>query len=225
VMSRESVREAVSAAVVQSGNVTALFNNAGAGFPDTFPDPDDANFENDLSLNLTSVYRVSSEVWQGMVDAGGGAVVNMSSTAAVVAPSQSQRSAMPGLPSPGYAAGKAGVEGLTRYMASIGSPYNIRVNGIRPGQVVTPLTTRFTPGHHVFEGYFELTQLTPGPGTPEDVANLVVSCSAGTPASSTARSSTSMAAQQGRSNVANQRVRANHGRRTIDARVNKRARR
>jgi 3-oxoacyl-[acyl-carrier protein] reductase len=174
VMSRESVRQAVGAAVTRFGNVTALFNNAGAGFPDAFPDPDDTNFEKDLSLNLTSVYRVSSEVWQGMIDAGGGTVVNMSSTAAVVAPSQSQRKAMPALPSPGYAAGKAGVEGLTRYMASVGSPTNIRVNGIRPGQVVTPLTTRFTPGHHVFEGYFDLTQLTPGPGMPEDVANLVV---------------------------------------------------
>ncbi len=174
VMSRESVREAVKAANAEFGNACALFNNAGAGFPDAFPDPDDANFEKDLSLNLTSVYRVSSEAWQGMIDAGGGSVVNMSSTAVVVAPSQSQRKAMPALPSPGYAAGKAGVEGLTRYMASVGSPDNIRVNGIRPGQVVTPLTTRYTPGHHIFEGYFDITQLTPGPGTPEDVANLVV---------------------------------------------------
>lgn len=174
VMSRDSVRSAVQGSLREYGNACALFNNAGAGFPDTFPDPHDEDFEKDLSLNLTSVYRVSSEVWQGMIDAGGGTIVNMSSTAAVVAPSQSQRAAMPALPSPGYAAGKAGVEGLTRYMASIGSPVNIRVNGIRPGQVVTPLTTRFTPGHHIFEGYFDITQLTPGPGTPEDVANLVV---------------------------------------------------
>jgi NAD(P)-dependent dehydrogenase (short-subunit alcohol dehydrogenase family) len=174
VMSRESVREAVQAAIAKFGNVTALFNNAGAGFPDTFPDMEDANFEKDLSLNLTSVYRVASEAWQSMIDAGGGSVVNMSSTAAVVAPSQSQRAAMPALPSPGYAAGKAGVEGLSRYMASVGSPNNIRVNGIRPGQIVTPLTTRYTPGHHIFEGFFEQTQLTAGPGTSEDVANLVV---------------------------------------------------
>jgi len=174
VMSRESVREAVAAANAKFGNATALFNNAGAGFPDAFPDPSDDNFEKDLSLNLTSVYRVSSEAWQGMIDSGGGSVVNMSSTAAVAGISVAMRKAMPALPSPGYAAGKAGVDGLTRYMASIGAASNIRVNGIRPGQIITPLTTRFTPGHHIFESLFELTQLTSGPGTAEDVANLVV---------------------------------------------------
>jgi NAD(P)-dependent dehydrogenase (short-subunit alcohol dehydrogenase family) len=81
---------------------------------------------------------------------------------------------MPGLPSPGYAVSKAAMDGFTRYVASLGALHNIRVNGVRPGQVITPMATQFTPGHHVFEGYFDHTQLTPGPGTPEDIAQLVV---------------------------------------------------
>lgn len=174
VMSRESVREAVAGATARYGACTALFNNAGGSYNDVFPSPEDSRFEKTLSLNLTSAYRVMSEVWQSMIDAGGGTIVNMSSLAATSSVSPAQRKLMPGLPSPGYGVSKAAMDGLTRYVASEGAPHNIRVNGVRPGQVITPMATQYTPGHHIFEGLFDFIQLTPGPGTPEDVANLVV---------------------------------------------------
>jgi len=173
VMARESVRESCAAAIAKFGNVHALFNNAGGSYNDVFPSDEDSRFERTLSLNLTSAYRVTSEIWQSMVDAGGGAIVNMSSIAPVVAMSEAQLKLTVGMPSPAYAAGKGGIEALSRYIASVGAPHSIRVNAVRPGQIVTPLTTRWTPGHHVFEGYFEHAQLTHGPGHPQDVANLV----------------------------------------------------
>ena len=64
-------------------------------------------------------------------------------------------------------------------MAGVGGDKNIRVNCIRPGQIMTPGATRGTindpdGGHHVFESMFDLTQIIPGPGYPRDVANLVL---------------------------------------------------
>ena len=174
VTSRPSVKEAVAAAAAKHGPCSALFNNAGGSYNETFPADDDGRFEKTLSLNLTSAYRVTGEVWQPMIDAGGGTIVNMSSLAATAGISPAQMKLMPGLTSIGYAVSKAAMDGFTRYVASLGAPHNIRVNGVRPGQVITPMATQYTPGHHIFEGYFEHAQLTPGPGTPEDVAQLVV---------------------------------------------------
>ena len=121
---------------------------------------------------------MSRAVWPHIIEAGGGAVVNMSSLAA-------QRGASPqmheqfGSTSSSYWAAKAGVDALTRYMAGVGGGVNIRVNGIRPGQVMTPGATRGTindpdGGHHAFEKLFDLMQILPGPGYPADVANLVL---------------------------------------------------
>ena len=61
----------------------------------------------------------------------------------------------------------------------VGGDKNIRVNCIRPGQIMTPGATRGTlsdpdGGHHVFESMFDLAQIIPGPGYPRDVANLVL---------------------------------------------------
>ena len=77
------------------------------------------------------------------------------------------------------AAAKAGIEGLTRFMAGIGGAHNIRVNAIRPGQIMTPGATRGTindpdGGHHAFERMFNHHQILPGPGYAVDVANLVL---------------------------------------------------
>jgi 3-oxoacyl-[acyl-carrier protein] reductase len=84
-----------------------------------------------------------------------------------------------GSTSSSYWAAKAGVDAMTRYMAGIGGPVNIRVNGVRPGQIMTPGATRGTltdpdGGHHVFEGMFEMMQMIDGPGYPIDVANTVL---------------------------------------------------
>ena len=72
-----------------------------------------------------------------------------------------------------------GVDAMTRYMAGIGGADRIRVNGVRPGQIMTPGATRGTitdpdGGHHAFEGMFDLMQMLEGPGYPIDVANLVL---------------------------------------------------
>ena len=174
----DSVETAVTEAAKTYGAIHILFNNAGGGGGGDFPNSSTEEWNDVINVNLNGTFYVSRAVWPHLVEAGGGAVVNMSSLAA-------QRGFSPrmydefGTTAPSYYAAKAGVDALTRYMAGVGGNHNIRINCVRPGQIMTPGATRGTlkdpdGGHHVFEKMFDMTQIIPGPGYPEDVANLVL---------------------------------------------------
>ncbi len=174
----DSVETAVTEAAKTYGAIHILFNNAGGGGGGDFPNSSTEEWNHVINVNLNGTFYVSRAVWPHLVEAGGGAVVNMSSLAA-------QRGFSPrmydefGTTAPSYYAAKAGVDALTRYMAGVGGNHNIRINCVRPGQIMTPGATRGTlkdpdGGHHVFEKMFDMTQIIPGPGYPADVANLVL---------------------------------------------------
>ena len=178
VSDEKAVNLAVREAINVCGSINVLFNNAGGGASGNFPDESAEDFHRVINVNLNGTFYMSRAVWPHLIEAGGGAVVNMSSLAA-------QRGASPkmvdkfGSTSSSYWAAKAGVDALTRYMAGVGGRSGIRVNGVRPGQIMTPGATRGTitdpdGGHHAFEKMFDLMQITPGRGYPEDVANLVL---------------------------------------------------
>ena len=174
----ESVVQAVAQAAEAYGQINVLFNNAGGGGGSQFPNEPNAEWHCVVNTNLTGTFYVSRAVWPHLVAAGGGAVVNMSSLAAQRGFSSRMQDEF-GTTSASYYAAKAGVDALTRYMAGTGGRHNIRVNCVRPGQILTPGATRGTSkdadgGHHVFERMFEFAQIVQGPGYPEDVANLVL---------------------------------------------------
>ena len=173
-----SVDQAIEKASSIYGAVHILFNNAGHGGGGDFPNSTTEEWNSVINDNLNGTFYVSRATWPHLIKSGGGAVVNMSSLAA-------QRGFSPkmfdefGATAPSYYAAKAGVDALTRYMAGVGGKHNIRVNCIRPGQIMTPGATRGTindpdGGHHVFEDMFNMAQIIPGPGYPADVANLVL---------------------------------------------------
>ena len=174
----ESVVQAVAQAAEIYGGINVLFNNAGGGGGSQFPNEPNAEWHRVVNTNLTGTFYVSRAVWPHLVEAGGGAVVNMSSLAAQRGFSSRMQDEF-GTTSASYYAAKAGVDALTRYMAGTGGRHNIRVNCVRPGQILTPGATGGTSkdadgGHHVFERMFEFAQIVQGPGYPEDVANLVL---------------------------------------------------
>lgn len=178
VRENSSVIAAVDKAVAIYGQVNVLFNNAGGGAGSHFPNEPDEEWQRVIDVNLTGTFYMSKAVWPHLVTAGGGAVVNMSSLAAQRGFSPAMAEAY-GTTSASYYAAKAGVDALTRYMAGVGGAHNIRVNCVRPGQILTPGATRGTVkdpdgGHHVFEKMFDFHQIVKGPGLPEDVANLVL---------------------------------------------------
>jgi len=174
VMDRPLVDSAVEQAVATYGTVDVLFNNAGFGGGQNFPDEDDENWDTVLKVNLNGTFYMSRAVWPHLVSAGGGSVINMSSIAAVIGFSKNMYDLSGrGVPSSSYYVAKAGIDAFTRYCAGRGGEHNIRVNCVRPGQIITPGATGGTDTH-VFKAVFDATQILDGPGLPEDVANVVL---------------------------------------------------
>lgn len=106
------------------GTVDILINNAGVSrFIDIF-DMTMEQFDDILATNLRSVFLCAREAAKRM---DGGAIVNMTSTRAVMSEPNSE----------GYAASKGGIIALTHALASSLQDKNITVNSISPGWIET----------------------------------------------------------------------------------------
>jgi NAD(P)-dependent dehydrogenase (short-subunit alcohol dehydrogenase family) len=126
------------------GRVDAVLNNAaatgehlmrqGAVFT-SFEDSTLAVWEQAIRVNLTGVYLVAREGGKAMLKSGGGSMVNVSSTYGVVGPDHRIYEGMKFNSLPSYAAAKAGVHGLTRWLATYWGDKGIRVNTLVPGGV------------------------------------------------------------------------------------------
>jgi 3alpha(or 20beta)-hydroxysteroid dehydrogenase len=123
---------AVVAAVQRvHGPISVLVNNAGIQVRSAGIEADDAEWEKVVAVNQRGVFLGMRAVIPGMVELGGGSIVNVSSVSALVAIHGS-------IP---YQASKAAVLGLTRGAAISYGAHNIRVNAICPGLVVTGMTS------------------------------------------------------------------------------------
>jgi len=173
VTDRAAVEAAVAETVSMYGALHALINNAGGGARDMFPNEPDEVWDRVLRVNLTACFLTCRAAWPHLIKTGAGAIVSVSSLAAVYGASKAMLERTPVLPSSSYIAAKAGLEGFTRYIASLGGRHKIRANCVRPGQILTPRLTT-SAGEHVFARHFEIWQLIQGPGYAEDVANAIL---------------------------------------------------
>ena len=112
------------------GGVTLLVNNAGVGGPSTTViDTSVEEFRRVLDVNLIGAFLMAKACAPAMIDAGGGAIVNLGSIFG-------QQGVANGA---AYCASKGGVALLTHSLALELAPHAIRVNTVAPGNMLTEM--------------------------------------------------------------------------------------
>jgi NAD(P)-dependent dehydrogenase (short-subunit alcohol dehydrogenase family) len=158
----ESVERLVEKTLTTFRRLDVAFNNAGAGqMPKPLADISFEDFEVGLRTNLYGTFLGMKYEISAMLAGGGGAIVNMSSTAG-----------LQGAPGMGpYSAAKHGVVALTKTAALDYGPRNIRVNAVAPGPIVNEQMSRLP--EETLQGiarYVPLRRL----GSAEEVARAAV---------------------------------------------------
>ena len=126
----EEVDALVDAAYERFGKVDVLVNNAGMSplYPDLSAVTEEL-FDKVVGVNLKGPYRLSALIGERMAAGDGGAIINVSSNAAV----------QPTPTSEPYGACKAGINSLTLSLAHAFGP-RVRVNCIQPGPFLTDIS-------------------------------------------------------------------------------------
>jgi 2-keto-3-deoxy-L-fuconate dehydrogenase len=167
------VLDVTDASAISGLAVDVLFNCAGMVANGTILECSEEDWAASFALNVTSMFRLVRAFLPGMLERGGGSIINMSSVA----------SSVTGVPNRfAYGASKAAVIGLTKSIAKDFVSRGIRCNAICPGTVESPsLRDRVraqaaasgTPESEVLAA-FQSRQPMGRLGRPEEIAALAV---------------------------------------------------
>ncbi|MGN6627955.1 MAG: SDR family NAD(P)-dependent oxidoreductase [Tepidisphaeraceae bacterium] len=123
---------AVAAIEQKVGPLDILVNTAGINLQKPALELTDEEFNRIVQANLNGLFALTREVARGMADRQAGAVLNITSMAALY-----------GLPKvAAYSASKTAVLGLTQQLAVEFAPLGIRVNAIAPGFIFSEMTAK-----------------------------------------------------------------------------------
>jgi len=164
VRERQSVEAAMAETVKRFGKLTILHNNAGGSTPQDGPvtEVSEEEFWRVMKLDVYGTFICSKIGIPLIIKAGGGAVINMTSTLALIA--------VPGRDC--YTAGKGAIAAMTRSMAVEYAPHKIRVNAIAPSVTLSDRVKKLMEGSKDIEKL--ATQHLLGLGLPIHMANTAV---------------------------------------------------
>ena len=151
----------VKAVAADVGPVDVLVNNAGITRDMTFKKMDKAAWDAVIKTNLDSVFNMTKQVYDSMLERGWGRIINISSV-------NGQKGAFG---QTNYSAAKAGMHGFTKALALEVAKKGITVNTISPGYIGTKMVMAIP--QEVLDGKI-IPQIPTGRlGKPEEVAGLV----------------------------------------------------
>lgn len=128
------------------GRIDVLVNNAGRpseGIP--LDQVDDDLWRNIIDTNLSSLFYVGKRVALRMKEGGGGSIINVGSINSFVISNIVPRHNVT------YCVAKAGVHQLTRGMAAEWASWNIRVNTLAPGYILTEQTAKSAAKPEIYQ--------------------------------------------------------------------------
>jgi acetoacetyl-CoA reductase len=158
----DSCSKAVAEVHSKLGAVDVLINNAGITRDTTFKKMDKVNWDVVMRTNLDSLFNMTKQVAEGMVERGWGRIVNISSV----------NGSKGAFGQTNYSAAKAGVHGFTKALALEVAKKNVTVNTISPGYIGTKMVMAIP--EEVLSTKI-LPQIPVGRlGKPEEVAGLVI---------------------------------------------------
>ena len=124
-----SCKECVARIVKEVGPVDILVNNAGITRDTTFKKMSKSDWDSVIRTNLDSVFNMTKQVMDSMVDRGWGRVVNVSSV----------NGSKGAFGQTNYSAAKAGMHGFTKALALEVARKGVTVNTISPGYIGTKM--------------------------------------------------------------------------------------
>lgn len=157
-----SANALVAQTVERFGRLDVLVNNAGVIKAADFLEISEADFDSVMRVNLKGAFLVGQAAARKMVEAGRGAIVNMSSANAVLAiPNQ--------IP---YVVSKGALNQLTNVMALALADKGVRVNAVGPGSIMTDMLKTIMTDEAARRKILSRTPLGRC-GEPEEVAKVV----------------------------------------------------
>jgi NAD(P)-dependent dehydrogenase (short-subunit alcohol dehydrogenase family) len=160
VTDEDSVEAAVGAAEQAYGKVDILVNNAGINIRKPPEQLTLADWTSVIEVNLTGYFLCARAVGKGMIARGSGRIINVASIMGY--------RGSPISPNLAYCTSKGGVVNFTRTLAGEWAPHGIRVNGIAPTYLRTPLTERLLADPEV-SGKIAARMPMAKVGVPEDL--------------------------------------------------------
>ena len=158
----DSCAAAVASVQTQVGAVDVLVNNAGITRDMTFKKMDKVNWDAVMRTNLDSLFNMTKQVADGMVERGWGRIINVSSV----------NGSKGAFGQTNYSAAKAGVHGFSKALALEVAKKGVTVNTISPGYIGTKMVTAIP--QEILNSKI-LPQIPVGRlGKPEEVAGLII---------------------------------------------------
>jgi NAD(P)-dependent dehydrogenase (short-subunit alcohol dehydrogenase family) len=165
VTSPESAKAMIDETIRLYGKIDVLFNNAGISGVGMLHEIEPDAWDRVMNVNIRGVYLPSKYALPHMMERKSGSIINMSSCIAEIG--LALRAS--------YAATKGAVLALTKSMQVDYAPYNIRVNALLPGTIMTPFVESYLKKSYddpeAAVQSLKKRQLSGDLGRPDDVAN------------------------------------------------------
>jgi len=146
VSSEEDTKRVARAVADRHGRIDVLLNNAAIFYGIDNFDTSFAYLKKIFDVNYFGAWLMCRAVFPHMRDAGGGSIINQSSSAAFLHPEYPIDAE---LPSFHYSVTKAAMNAMTHYLAGCVGRWSIRVNAICPGPTMTEATRQGVPQQYL----------------------------------------------------------------------------